>query len=151
MKKKKLLLLLPLLVIVGLKIAPLYLRYKLTEQFISKESYVNSSLPIAVEDGCVLSQIKMGPDLRIEYIYQFEKLDNDTMSREYLTRFDSLTYAGNYERVRSTSEFRLFRKYGGVVVVTSNDSNNEQFSQVTVEFEMMRSHSSWQAKELLLN
>ncbi len=132
-----------------IKVAPYYIRHKLTGKLISSESSANSMLPLSVGKDCSLIQIKMGPDLRIEQIYHFSDIDSDTMSSEYLKEFDSHTYETSYERFSAQKQLRLFRKYGGVFVVSSVDKNKKGFSKVHVEFPMMKSHLSWNTKEML--
>lgn len=146
-KVRPLLFIIAILVVLFIKGTPFYLRHKLAKELIENEEKMNKSLPVAVSETCSLIKIKPGPELHIEYVYKFTDKDADTMSSTFIEEFDSLTYSSAIEKFIQNKKLRLFRKYGGEILLTSQDSKSKTFSQVPIKFEMMKSHASWNLKE----
>ncbi len=122
-----------------LKGVPLLVKDTLISKLEKSEAVVNRELPRSIDSFTTLVEIKMGPGLKVEQIFQVYNIDASRIDSSELKSYNEKTYKRNYDNLMKQPQAKLFRRYGGEYVITSMDKNDSVFSQLPIRFEMKQS------------
>ncbi len=118
---------------------PLLVKDTLISKLKKSEAAVNRKLPRSIDSFTTLIEVKMGPGLKVEQIYQVYNIDASRIDSTALSIYKEKTYKRSYEHLMKQPQAKLFRRYDGEYIITSMDRNDSVFSQIPIKFETKRS------------
>ncbi len=117
---------------------PIFIKDRLVAKLIKSEASVNRKLPREIDKYTTLIEVKMGPGLKVEQVYQVFNIDVTRLDSSGLDKYNKDVYKRNYEYLMKQPQAKLFRKYGGQYLISSLDKSDSLFSQVPISFKTER-------------